>query len=185
MNQHSKTKFALVAAAAILAGSAAFAQQQFYHVVEGTPLNFDDAMEEGRDTEAVKHFMETGENIYNESEDPEVMAEAEDLYLSMCSGCHGHYGEGKIGPGLNDDYWTYPAGLTDVGLFSTLYGGATGQMGPMWGSLTLDEMLHVMAWVRHLYAGEPKDATWLNEEQRARFTPFKPKGKDNPEEDQS
>ena len=160
---------------AIFGGGAAVAQQpQFFNTVDGTPLNFDDAMEEGRDTEAVKEFMETGVNIYNENE--EVMKEAEDTYNTMCSGCHGHYAEGKIGPGLNDNYWTYPQNETDVGLFSTLFGGATGQMGPMWGSLTLDEMLLAMAWVRHLYTGEPDTAGWLTAEQQQEFTPFKPKG---------
>lgn len=159
---------------------AAFAQPQFYNTVDGSPLNFDDAMEEGRDTEAVKEFMATGVNIYNEN--PEVMAQAEETYNTMCSGCHGHYGEGKIGPGINDSYWTYPQNETDVGLFSTLYGGASGQMGPMWGSLTLDEMLLAMAWVRHLYTGDPQTATWLTPEQRENFAPFKPQGA---EEDQS
>lgn len=48
-------------------------------------------------------------------------------------------------------------------------------MGPMWGSLTLDEMLRTMAWVRHLYTGDPADATWLTDEQKADFTPFQPK----------
>ncbi|RJE88220.1 cytochrome c(L), periplasmic [Paracoccus onubensis] len=160
---------------AIFGGGGVVAQQpQFFNTVDGSPLNFDDAMEEGRDTEAVKEFLETGVNIYNENE--EVMKEAEDIYNTMCSGCHGHYGEGKIGPGLNDDYWTYPQNETDVGLFSTLYGGATGQMGPMWGSLTLDEMLLAMAWVRHLYTGEPDTAGWLTPEQQEEFTPYKPKG---------
>lgn len=160
---------------AILGGGAVVAQQpQFYNIVDGSPLNFDNAMEEGRDTEAIREFMETGVNIYNEKE--EVMAEAEDTYNAMCSGCHGHYAEGKIGPGLNDSYWTYQQNETDVGLFSTLYGGATGQMGPMWGSLTLDEMLLTMAWVRHLYTGEPGSAGWLTTEQQAEFTPYKPKG---------
>lgn len=172
MKQPNRTKFALAAALTIMTAGAAFAQQQLYNMVDGSPLNFDDAMEEGRDTEAVKHFMQTGENLYNESEDPEVMKEAEDLYLAMCSGCHGHYAEGKIGPGLNDNYWTYAGNNTDTGLFSSLYGGLTGQMGPMWGALTLDEMLMTMAWVRHVYTGEATTATWLNEEQRARFTPF-------------
>lgn len=153
--------------------TAAAAQQQFYNAVDGSPLNFDDAMEEGRDTEAVKEFMATGVNMYNE--DPEVMADAEEIYNTMCSGCHGHYAEGKIGPGLNDSFWSYEMGKTDVGLFSILYGGASGQMGPMWGSLTLDEMLLAMAWVRHLYTGDPKTATWLTPEQRESFTPFKPK----------
>lgn len=159
----------------LVAGSA-YAQPQFYNTVDGSPLNFDDAMEEGRDTEAVKEFMATGVNLYNESDDPEIMARAEETYNTMCSGCHGHYGEGKIGPGLNDNYWTYQQNETDVGLFSTLYGGATGQMGPMWGSLTLDEMLLAMAWTRHLYTGEASTASWLTPEQREKFKPFQPKG---------
>ncbi|MDO5622739.1 MAG: cytochrome c(L), periplasmic [Paracoccus sp. (in: a-proteobacteria)] len=166
----------LILAATImgLGAGAAFAQPQFYNAVDGTPLNFDDAMEEGRDTEAVKEFMQTGVNIYNEN--PDVMEHAEEQYNTMCSGCHGHYAEGKIGPGLNDDFWSYEMGKTDVGLFSILYGGASGQMGPMWGSLTLDEMLLAMAWVRHLYTGQPETASWLSPEQREAFTPFKPKG---------
>ncbi|MBL3569761.1 cytochrome c(L), periplasmic [Rhodovulum sulfidophilum] len=151
---------------------AAFPAPRFYHTVEGTPLDFDLAMEEGRETEAVETFMETGINIYNE--DPDILPDAESLFASMCSGCHGHYGEGKIGPGLNDDYWTYPRNEEDVGLFSTLFGGATGQMGPMWGKLTLDEMLRVMAWVRHLYTGAPETAFWLTSDKRASFTPFDP-----------
>lgn len=166
------TKPSILAAIAmtLIIPAAAMAAPQFFNIIDGSPLSFDDAMEEGRDTEAVKHFLETGENIYNE--DPEILPEAEELYAGMCSGCHGHYAEGKIGPGLNDAYWTYPSNETDVGLFSTLYGGATGQMGPMWGSLTLDEMLRTMAWVRHLYTGDPADATWLTDEQKADFTPF-------------
>lgn len=163
-----------------LSVTAVLAQPQFYNAVDGSPLDFDLAMEEGRDTEAVKEFLETGVNIYNE--DPEHLPQGEDLYNTMCSGCHGHYAEGKIGPGLNDTFWTYQQGLTDAGFFSILYGGASGQMGPMWGSLTLDEMLLVMAWTRHLFTGDASDATWLTEEQRANFTPFEPKGRGEAEE---
>lgn len=168
------TKPRILAALALLslAPLTATAAPQFYNTVDGSPLNFDDAMEEGRDTEAVKHFLDTGENIY--VEDPKVLPEGEELFAGMCSGCHGHYAEGKIGPGLNDSYWTYPTNETDVGLFSTLFGGATGQMGPMTGSLTMDEMLKTMAWVRHLYTGDPKDAVWLTKEQQAKFKPFVP-----------
>ena len=165
--------FALTLTAVCATAFAAWASPQFYNTVDGTPLDFDLAMDEGRDTEAVRTFFDTGVNIYNE--DPDVLPEGEDLFASMCSGCHGHYGEGKIGPGLNDDYWTYPRNAEDVGLFSTMFGGATGQMGPMWGSLTLDEMLKVMAWVRHLYTGEPSTATWLEEDKRKSFTPYEPK----------
>ncbi|WP_319773778.1 cytochrome c(L), periplasmic [Breoghania sp.] len=164
--------FALTLTVVCMTAAAAYATPRFYNTVDGTPLDFDLAMEEGRDTEAVQTFMDTGENIYNE--DPKILPEAKDLFASMCSGCHGHYGEGKIGPGLNDDYWTYPRNAEDVGLFSTMFGGTTGQMGPMWGNLTLDEMLKVMAWVRHLYTGDPETATWLIEEKRKEFTPFAP-----------
>lgn len=167
--------FALPLMLLALTAPAAMAKPQFYNAIDGSPLNFDDAMEEGRDTPAVEEFLETGVNIYNEN--PEFLPKAEEIYSTMCSGCHGHYAEGKIGPGLNDSYWTYPQNETDVGFFSTLYGGATGQMGPMWGSLTLDEMLLSMAWVRHLYNGDPKEAVWLTPEQRAAFTPFEPKKK--------
>lgn len=162
-----------LAIAVALAGAtavAAMAAPQFFNNMDGTPLDFDLAKEEGSDTEAVQTFMDTDVNIYNEDE--EVLGEGESLYASACSGCHGIHGEGKLGPGLNDDYWSYPRNAEDVGLFSSIYGGLSGQMGPMWGSLTLDEMLKVMAWVRHIYTGEPETATWLTEEQRAAFTPY-------------
>lgn len=167
------TKLSVLAAMALAAGTA-LGSPDFYHVTEGTPLDFGMALEEGSDTEAVRHFMETGVNLYNEN--PEFLPQAEEIFLGMCSGCHGHYAEGKIGPGLNDSYWTYPSNRKDDGLFATIFGGARGQMGPMYGALTLDEMLLSMAWVRHLYTGDPKTAIWLTPEQRAAFTPFKSDG---------
>lgn len=164
-----------ITVSAAMTAAIAIANQRFYHVYEGYPLDLSDAQEEGADTEAVKTFLQTGVNIYNEN--APFLAAAEDTYNAMCSGCHGHYAEGKIGPGLNDDYWTYPQNEDDVGLFSTVFGGARGQMGPMYGALTLDEMLLAMAWVRHLYTGEPKSAKWLTPEQREAFTPFDPEAK--------
>lgn len=152
--------------------AAALGSLTFYSTTEGTPLDLEEAPEDGRDTEAVRTFLDTGVNVYNE--DPAHLPEGEELYLGMCSGCHGHYAEGKIGPGLNDDYWTYDVNAEDTGLFSTIFGGARGQMGPMYGALTLDEMLKAMAWVRHLYTGSADTAEWLDAEQRAKFVPFVP-----------
>ncbi|GLK86061.1 cytochrome c(L), periplasmic [Ancylobacter defluvii] len=140
------------------------------NTVTGQPLELSEAPEEGRDTQAVLKFLETGTNIYNE--DPVCLPKAHELYLSMCSGCHGHYAEGKIGPGLNDSYWTYPKNETDQGLFETIFGGAQGQMGPMYGALNMNEMLLVMSWVRHVYKDDPKGATWLTSEQRSAFKSF-------------
>ncbi len=163
-----KTAAALVTVGTLVWG--AHAAIMLTNTVTGAPLDLSEASEEGRDTEAVKTFLATGTNIYNEN--PVCLPKAHELYLSMCSGCHGHYAEGKIGPGLNDSYWTYPKNETDQGLFETIFGGAQGQMGPMYGALNMNEMLLVMAWVRHVYKGEPDSATWLTAEQRASFKPF-------------
>lgn len=149
---------------------AAKATLAFTNTVTGAPLDLSEAMPEGRDTTAVKTFLDTGVNIYNEN--VACLPKAKDLFLSMCSGCHGHHAEGKIGPGLNDSYWTYPKNASDQGLFETIFGGAQGQMGPMYGALTLDDMLLVMSWVRHVYKENPADAPWLTETQRKAFKPF-------------
>ena len=168
------TKTLMKAAVAVLVvgslGVGARAAIMLTNTVTGQPLELSEAPEEGRDTKAVKTFLETGVNIYNE--DPVCLPKAHELFLSMCSGCHGHYGEGKIGPGLNDSYWTYPKNETDQGLFETIFGGANGQMGPMYGALNMNEMLLVMSWVRHLYKDDPQGAVWLTAEQRSTFKPF-------------
>lgn len=153
-----------------LAAIAQNATITFRNTITGEVLNFSDALPEGRDTDGVKQFTATGKNPYNE--DPSCLKPGEQIFLSACSGCHGHLGEGKIGPGLNDSYWTYPQNETDEGLFSTIYGGAQASMGPQYANLTLDEMLKVMAWVRHLFKEEPTKATWLTEEQRKSLKPY-------------
>ncbi len=142
-----------------------------HNTVTGVPLKLDDALPEGRDTEAVKQFLVTGHNPYNDLKS--CFPSGKDHYLTACSGCHGEYAEGKIGPNLGDDYWTYPANTTDVGLFSTVFGGANGMMGPHNGDLTLDQILQVMAWVRHLYSGPVASADWLSEDQKKTYIPYK------------
>ncbi|BDV36269.1 MULTISPECIES: cytochrome c(L), periplasmic [Methylocystis] len=162
----------IVAAVGAFVAVAAIAQSAitFRNTITGEVLNFSDALPEGKDTPAVKEFMTTGVNPYNE--DLSCLKQGEQTFLSACSGCHGHIGEGKIGPGLNDAYWTYPQNETDEGLFSTIYGGAQASMGPQYQNLQLDEMLKVMAWVRHLFKEAPEKATWLSDTQRKSFKPY-------------
>jgi len=146
---------ALIAAAAFALPSVA-QTPRFFNLIEGTPLDFTGLKEV--ETDAVKAFKKDGRNPYNV--DKAAIAKGESLYSTACSGCHGHHAEGKLGPGLADDYWTYPANNTDAGLFSSLYGGLAGMMGPQKGRLTQDEMLQVMAWVRSVYTGSPAKAAW-------------------------
>lgn len=144
--------------AALLASVPAGAEITFRHAVTGDALDFSFG-KAGGDTEAFRKFRETGKNPYNN--DPQAITAGHDLYLTACSGCHGHEAEGKLGPGLADDYWTYPRGATDVGLFEIIWGGAQGMMGPQNGNLNADEMLKIMAWLRSIYKGDPAKAEWL------------------------
>ncbi len=140
------------------------------NTVTGEVLDLSNARPDGRDTPAVKSFFQTGKNPY--LEDLSCLGKAESLFLTACSGCHGQIGEGKIGPGLNDNYWTYPKNETDQGIFETVFGGARAQMGPHYGDLTLDDMLLVTAWVRHLYTGPVEDAKWLDAAQKKKYKPY-------------
>lgn len=97
-------------------------------------------------TDQAKQFLATGENPYRGNADE--IKKGYTIFSTACSGCHGHLAEGKLGPALADDYWTYPKNETDKGLFETIYGGAAGMMGPQKGLLKIDEIMHVMAWLR-------------------------------------
>ncbi len=141
----------------------AMANVVFRDTITGAVLDFSVA-KKGPETEAVKHFIQTGQNLYVGNE--EASARGGEHFLTACSGCHGHEAEGKLGPALRDDYWTYPKNKTDKGLFETIFGGAAGMMGPMHKMLTVDEMLLVVAWIRDIYIGDPEKADWLTAEQR-------------------
>lgn len=169
MRQFVKGALVLVAFAFIPV--MAMAQLTFNHTETGEILDLSIAPKEGRDTPAVKIFLETGVDPYIEVKS--CLPKGEELYLVACSGCHGHLAEGKIGPGLADNYWTYPKNVTDKGLFETIYGGARGQMGPHW-DLQLNEILLIMAWIRHLYHGPIDDAVWLTPEQKKVYVQFDP-----------
>jgi cytochrome c-L len=158
MNKKSLAIAALTLAIATPALKA-MAEVTFRNAVTGETLDFSFA-KAGGDSEAFKKFKETGKNPYNGNKEI-TEGKGHSLYLSACSGCHGHEAEGKIGPGLADDYWTYPRATMDVGLFEILFGGAQGSMGPQYVNLNTDEMLQIMAWIRSVYKGDPAKADWL------------------------
>jgi cytochrome c-L len=169
-------KFAIMAAglafgALAVSGLEARAQEVFRNTVTGDALDIDGvAPKEGRDTPAVKQFLKTGVDPYVEVQG--CLPKGEEVFLESCSGCHGHIGEGKVGPGLNDAYWTYPKNTTDKGLFETIFGGANGMMGPHGQDIELDNMLKLIAWIRHMQKDDVKDAEWLTPEQKKNFKPF-------------
>jgi cytochrome c-L len=141
----------------ILASPLTSAEITLRNTITGEALDLSFA-KKGGDTDAFKQFMKEGKNPYNDSK--EAIEKGKTMYSTACSGCHGHEAEGKLGPGLADDYWTYPRNATDVGLFETLFGGANGMMGPQYVNLNNDEMLHIMAFLRSIYKGDPAKADW-------------------------
>ena len=169
MKSFTKGMIAVLASAVV--PIAAGALEPFRNTITGDVMDVvNTSPKGGRDTPAVKQFLETGRDPYVEMK--ECLPHGEFIFLSSCSGCHGHVAEGKVGPGLNDNYWTYPKNKTDKGLFETIFGGANGMMGPH-NDLQLNEILLVMAWVRHLYTGPVEDAPWLTPELKTAYTPYK------------
>lgn len=148
----------LVMTGLLLGSSAIQADITLRHALTGEVLDLSFA-KKGGNTEAFKQFLQTGKNPYNS--DHGAIEQGESLFMTGCSGCHGHEAEGKLGPGLADDYWTYPRNATDQGLFELLFGGANGMMGPQYVNFNTDEMLKIMAWIRSIYTGDPKKADWL------------------------
>ena len=154
-----KTKLlSITAISLVLLSTTALAELTFRNVISGELLDMSVAKSGGY-AEAFKQFKETGKNPYNG--DKAAIQKGHDLYMPACSGCHGHEAEGKLGPGLADDYWTYPSAAKDQGLFEILFGGANGMMGPQYVNLSTDEMLLIMSWIRDIYKGDPKKAKWL------------------------
>ena len=113
------------------------------------------------DTPAVKQFKENGKNPYHK--DPTAIAAGFKLArASACTHCHGESLGGLIGPSLTNGNWRYVKNGADKGMFETLYFG-TGAGMAAWGksgSLTEDQILMIMAFVRSKYRGDPKNITW-------------------------
>ena len=119
---------------------------EFRGTISGDVLDMAPKVEGEVVTDQAKQFMATGENPYRGNS--EAVKRGYTIFSTACSGCHGHLAEGKLGPALADAYWTYPKNETDKGLVETIDGGAAGMMGPQQGLLKVDEILHVMAWIR-------------------------------------
>ena len=101
------------------------------------------------ETPAVKKFKETGGHDYRGNAD--AIADGKKLYVSNCIVCHGADGTGKMGPTLIGKDVVYKQALTDPGMFSIIYGGASGAMQSFHRrGMTQDEMLRIIAYVRTL-----------------------------------
>ena len=120
----------------------------FKNPLDNSPLTFE--LQPGEvETPVVKKFKETGDNDYRGNAD--AIADGKKLYVSNCIVCHGADGTGKMGPTLVGKDVVYKQVLTDPGMFSIIYGGASGAMQSFHRrGMKQDEMLRIIAYVRTL-----------------------------------
>jgi len=120
----------------------------FKSPLDNSPMTF--PLQPGEvETPAVKNFKVTGVNEYRGNAD--AIAEGKKLYAANCIVCHGADGTGKMGPTLVGKDVVYPQALTDPGMFSIIYGGASGAMQPFARrGMQQDQMLKIIAYVRSL-----------------------------------
>jgi cytochrome c-L len=78
------------------------------------------------ETPAVKNFGAAGVNECRG--DADAVADGKKLYATNGIVCRGADGTGKMGPTLVGKDSVYPQALTDPGMFSIIYDGASGAM---------------------------------------------------------
>jgi cytochrome c-L len=120
----------------------------FKSPLDNSPMTFPLSAGE-LETPAVKNFKATGVNEYRGNAD--AIAEGKKLYTANCVICHGADATGKMGPTLVGKDVVYPQALTDPGMFSIIYGGASGAMQSFARrGMQQDQMLKIIAYVRSL-----------------------------------
>jgi len=139
---------AMAVAALAISFASAGDVADFKSPFDNSPMTFELQPSEV-ETPAVKKFKETGQNDYRGNAD--AIADGEKLYVSNCIVCHGADGTGKMGPTLVGKNVVYQQVLTDPGMFSIIYGGASGAMQSFHRrGMKQDEMLRIIAYVRTL-----------------------------------
>ena len=91
-----------------------------YHVTGTSPLQGEEYKISMKKAEAdIAEYMKNSANNVDESTvklltDAADIAAGKDIFLTVCSACHGKLGEGGVGPNLTDDYWLHSGSVNDI-----------------------------------------------------------------------
>ena len=84
------------------------------------------------------------------SKDDKAVGEGRQIFVQMCSPCHGENAEGKIGPNLTDKFWLHGGRPEEI--YKTVSEGVTAKGMPTWGpTLGPVKMSRVVAYVVSLH----------------------------------
>jgi cytochrome c oxidase cbb3-type subunit III len=87
-----------------------------------------------------------------------AVSEGQRLFRQFnCSGCHGSFGGGGMGPPLMDDQWIY--GSDPANIVATILEGRPSGMPSFRGKVNDDQVLQLAAYVRSLSGQLRKDVT--------------------------
>jgi cytochrome c oxidase cbb3-type subunit 3 len=100
----------------------------------------------------------TEEQLLAAFKDPAKAAAGKETFEKNCASCHGHNGEGLIGPNLTDDYWIHGQG-SPSDLVTVITNGVPEKGMPTWGPvLKADEIVTTGAFIRSLHGTTPANA---------------------------
>lgn len=91
-----------------------------YHILKTSPLQAEEYTISMKKAESdIAEFMKTSANNVDESTvklltDPADLASGKEIFMTICSACHGKFGEGTVGPNLTDDYWIHPGSVKEI-----------------------------------------------------------------------
>jgi len=108
---------------------------------------FDDSDEAARDdgeSELLRHLRVLAEDV-------DALHDGRELFATNCSPCHGHDGEGTIGPNLTDDRCNHPNDL--LGIRDTIDLGLPERGMPAWGPILGEDRLNQLTVYVHSIQG--------------------------------
>jgi cytochrome c oxidase cbb3-type subunit III len=94
---------------------------------------------------------ETNVNLITDATE---LAKGQEVFVSLCSACHGKAGEGLVGPNMTDAYWKHGGGIRD--LFKTVKYGVAGTGMKSWKTdLSPAQMANVCSYILTLQGTNP------------------------------